>query len=71
MTAHINILIISSISNDIDIISVVLLVVKGTAASLYTGVETVVVMLFLKCIPVFNDIDDVIKVVYILLLVLF
>ena len=71
MTPHTNILIISSnISNDIDIISVVLLVVKGTAASLYTGVETVVVMLFLKCIPVFNDID-VIKVVYILLLVLF
>ena len=39
MTLHDNILIISSITNDIDSISVVLLVVKGTI-----GVETILIV---------------------------
>ena len=70
MTPHDNILIISSITNDIDSISVVLLVVKGTLMSLYTGVKKIlVIMAFVNCVPVFNDIDDVISV-YILVLVL-
>ena len=63
MTPHDNILIISSITNDIDIISVVLLVVRGIVVSLYTGVETIVViMLLVNFITVFNDINDVIIV---------
>ena len=55
MTPHDNILIISSITNDTDINSVVL-VEKGTV-SLYTGLEIILlIMLLVNCITVFNDI---------------
>ena len=55
MTPHDNILIISSITNDTDINSAVL-VEKGTV-SLYTGLEIILlIMLLVNCITVFNDI---------------